>query len=152
MKNLKLRWMAKKPGKPVEELIFDIVYENADDRAAKELKLAQTLVKGYVEVVWIGGEVKGLINEEALYESMEGNCGFLGNIIFIRDSVEGDDVWFGSLTNEDIRKIKAWTIAHSNDLHPGNGRVQVLSGQAADEYRRKLHEHQKIKQEEWESF
>jgi hypothetical protein len=152
MKTLKLRWMAKKPGQPVEELTFDIEYEDAEDRAAKELKLAQILVKGYVEVVWIGGEIKGLVNEEAMYApDMEHNCGYLGNIVFIRESVEGDEVWFGSITDEDARKIKAWTIAHANEVHPGHG-VQVFSGQAADEYRKKLHEHQKMQQQEWESF
>lgn len=150
---LTLRWMTKEPNKPVEERNFDISYTDDDDRSAKELKLVQELVKGYVEVVWIGGSVKGLINEEALYDAnMKNNCGYLGNIVFIRESVEGDDVWFGSITDEDVRKIKAWTIAHANDLHPGNDGVQVLTGQAITDYRDRLHEHQKGQQQEWESF
>ena len=150
---LNIRWMVKKPGESVEELTFDISYKNAEDRAIKELKLAQTLTKGYVEAVWIGGDVKALINEEALYDkSMKDNCGFLGNIIFFRDEVDEDgNGWFGSVTDEDVRKIKAWTVAHTNDRHPGGG-VQVFSGQAAEDYRKKLHEHQKTQQQEWESF
>lgn len=152
MKTIKLRWMGKKPGESIEELTFDISYNDAEDRAAKELKLAKILVKGYVEVVWIGGKVKALINEEALYDkSMEDNCGFLGNIIFFSDEVD-ENGWFGSLTDEDIRKVKAWTIAHANDRHPGGAGVQVLSGQVADEYRRKLYELQKTQQQEWDSF
>lgn len=153
MKNLTLRWMIKEPNKPVEERNFNISYEDDEDRSAKELKLAQGLVNGYVEVVWIGGDVKGLVNEEAMYApDMEHNCGYLGNIVFMRESVEGDEVWFGSLTNDDMRKVKAWTIVHANDVHPGSAGVQVLTGQAADDYRKRLHKHQKDQQQEWESF
>ncbi len=149
MPKVRLRWAAKKPGQPVDELTFDIEYKNDDERSEKELKLAQQLVQGYVEVIWIGGNVKAIVNEEAMFrENMRPNCGFLGNIVFFR----GDSEWFGSLTDEDMRKIKAWTVTHDSDVHPGDVAPQVFFGQAAEEYRKSLEAAQKLQQQEWESF
>ncbi len=152
--NMNLRWMIKEPEKEVEERNFDISFEDSDERSKKELELAQDLVKGYIEVVWIGGSVKALVNEEAVYnESMQHNCGFLGNIVFFREVVTSDeDAWFGSLTDEDIRKIKIWALVHANDRHPGRVGMQFLGGAAAEEHLKKLHEHRERQQAEWESF
>ena len=144
-----LRWALKKPGQPVEEQVAEISYKNDDERSEKELKLAQQLVDGYVEVVWIGGDVKAIVNEEAMYrENMLPNCGFLGTIVFFR----GDSAWFGSLTDEDVRKLKMWTVTHENDVHPGDVPPQIFFGQAAEEYRKRLHDAQKLQQQEWESL
>lgn len=149
MKTVTHRWMVKEPNKPVKEENFKISFSDDDDRTKKELKLTQQLVKGYVEVVWIGGDVKALVNEEAVFDNkMEHNCGYLGTIVFFREEEDG----FGSLTDEDIRKIKAWTVVHNSDRHAGYTGVQVLTGEAADSYRKRLHEHQKMLQTEWESF
>jgi hypothetical protein len=153
MKTIDLRWMVKKPNQPVEEQKIEMSYEDDDNRANQELKLAQELVQGYVEVVWIGGDVKALINEEAMYNpAMAPNCGFLGNIVFFREIFDGQDAWFGSLTDDDIRKIKVWCLVHANDVHSGNVGIQVLTGKAADEYRKELNESQKRQQQEWDSF
>lgn len=153
MTKLNLRWMFKEPNKEVEEKNFEITFSNPDGRGSTELKLAQGLVKGYVEVVWIGGDVKGLVNEEAMYNpEFKPNCGFLGNIIFVREVVTKDDAWFGSLTDDDVRKIKAWTVVHANDVHPGSDSFRLLTGEAAENYRRRLFEHQKRQQEQWDSF
>jgi hypothetical protein len=149
MKKARLRWAAKKPGQPVDELTFDIEYKDDDERSEKELKLAQQLVQGYVEVVWIGGDVKILVNEEAMYNlNMKDNCGFLGNIVFFR----GDREWFGSLTNEDLRKVHKWCELHKDDKYSGNTGVQVFTGKAIEEYREKLKVVQKSQQLEWESL
>jgi len=153
MKTINLRWMFKEPNKPVEERNFNISFADEDERSEKELKLAQDLVKGYVEVVWIGGEVKAMVNEEAMYvPGMEPNCGFLGNIIFFREVMEDGEACWGSLTDDDVRKIKAWTITHESDIHPGNTAVQVLTGKDIDTYRQAMHELQKSKDQEWDSF
>lgn len=147
--DLKLRWAVKEPNKPLTDQYFEIQYKDDDERSEKELKLAQGLVGGYVEVVWIGGDVKILVNEEAMYApNMKHNCGFLGNIVFFR----GDSEWFDSLTNEDVRKVKKWCDLHNTDRHPGNFGVQVFTGKAMEDYREKLKAAQKNQQLEWESL
>jgi len=149
MKKLNLSWAIKKPGQPVEDVLISCSYKDDDDRSSQELKMAQELVGGYVEVVWIGGDVKILVNEEAMYNpDMKDNCGFLGNIVFFR----GDSEWFGSLTDDDLRKIHKWCDIHEKDRHPGNAGVQVLTGKAMEEYREKLKVAQKSQQLEWESL
>ncbi len=50
-KSLKLRWVVKEPNKPLAIQHFDIEYEDDEKRSELELKLAQGLVGGYVEMV-----------------------------------------------------------------------------------------------------
>lgn len=150
---MKLRWGIKEPDGSIEERNFEISFSDSDERAEKELKLVQEIVKGYVEMVWIGGEVQALVNEEAMYApDMKPNCGFLGTIIFVRNESDEEGSWWGSLTDEDFKKLKAWEVNHANDVHPSDFPPQVLTGTAMDHYRKRLADERKRQQVEWDSF
>lgn len=151
MKTLNLKWAVKEPNKPLEERKFKIEYENDDDRSAQELKLAQTLVGGYVEMVWIGGKVQALVDEDGMYKPLEHNCGFVGNIIFVHDEEGEDSNYWGSLTDDEVKKLQTWVKTREGLAHAADS-PKVLSGAAADEYRRRLSEARKMQQREWESF
>ncbi|MFY4731323.1 DUF3846 domain-containing protein [Nitrospira sp. BLG_2] len=147
-----IKWAVKEPNKPLEERKFEIQYENEDERSAKELKLAQTLVGGYVEMVWIGGKVQALVDEEGMYKPLEHNCGFVGTIVFVHDEEGEEGNFWGSLTEDELRKLDAWVAVHNGLQHPGNVGPKIFSGAAADEYRRLLAEDRKSQQRQWESF
>lgn len=132
--------MVKKPNEPVEEKTFEVDEDG-------HLELIQGLVEGYVEIVRIGGSVIAAINEEGMYKDFEVNCGFLGTIVFLR---ENEDQW-DSLTDEDLRKVKAWIVAHENDPHL-SGPIQFLEGQAMIDYKNRLLDNQRKKEMEWNSF
>ncbi len=149
--NKTLRLMIKEPDKPVEERTYEISFKDEEERAAEELKLAQQLVDGYVEVSAIGGDVIALINEDGMSQGLKHNCGFVGNIVFVHEIVEDDEVWWGSLTDDEIRKIKIWAKVNENEVHPGVG-IQIFTGEQADEYREKLREVARRREAQWYSF
>lgn len=140
-----MRLMVKEPNKPVEEKNIEVTEDN-------ELELMQGLVGGYIEVLHIGGDVKVIVNEEGMFKNLENNCGFLGTIVFVKEVFDNNNeaVW-GSLTSDDVRKVKAWTINHLSDQHI-SGPVQILQGEALIKYRNQLMDDCRRKQMEWESF
>ena len=148
MENLTLRWAVKEPNKPLEELNFEVKYDNNDERGHQELKLAQKLVGGYVECVHLGGEVKVLCNEDGLAKNLADNCGFVGTLVFVRDTLEEDEVYWGSLTDDDLRKLKIITVLREHMPHPRNG-PRVYAGEDADRYYRSLQEQAERNEQAW---
>lgn len=149
MKKLNLRWIVKESGKDAQEQIFEIIYKDEDDLTDKQLALAQKLVGGYVEVAWIGGDVKVLINEEGLINNLPPNCGFVGTIVFFHDDTVTE---WASLDDDEVRKIMAWTAVHGNDEHAGYS-MQVISGdENIAAYKKKLQEEGQRRQLEWETI
>ena len=152
MNTLNLRWVVKEPDKNAEERNFEIRYKDEDDLSEKQLKLAQDLVGGYVEVAWLGGEVKVLLNEDGLIKNLPSNCGFVGTLVFFHDTCDGVSDW-DSLSDEEVRKIMAWTTIHAHNVHPGYIGPQIITGdEAIAAYRKKLQkEGQKI-EDEWNAI
>lgn len=142
---MKFRIMVKQPNQPVEEKIFE--FKNQEELEEKELELMQGLVNGYIEVVRIGGDVQVILDEEGSGKNLETNCGFLGTVVFVKEDGEG----WGSLTDEDVRKVKAWTVAHEHDQYV-SGPIQILQGEAMINYKNRLFEESRKRQIEWDSF
>ena len=153
MKTLNFRWVVKEPDKNPEERNFTLRYYDEDDLTAKQLMLAQKLVGGYVEVAWLGGDVKVLINEEGLLNNLPANCGFVGTIVFFHDTCDGSIHEWDSLSDEEIRKVKTWIAIHGNDPHIGYTGMQIITeDEAIASYRQKLQQERQKREKEWNAI
>ena len=141
--------VVKEPGKTAE-------IRNIETKDV--LKTCQQLVGGYVEQVGIGPGVNILCNEDGLAMKLPDNCGFVGTLVFVQDRLVideyGDETYdWGSLSEENIHKAKAWCQRYEGAAHPNrSGKPRIISGKEAISYREQLTKivHEKIA--EWKSL
>ncbi len=149
----KLRWLVKEPAKSPEIQEFVIDYDDANDLCSKELKLAQKLVCGYVEVCQIAPGVTMLLNEEGIMQKLPDNCGFLGTLVFVGTELdtEGEETW-SSLDDENLRKCKVWLKTRENLKGNKQGGFSLIPEDKVNDYFHELDEYKRAKEEEWDSL
>ena len=112
------------------------------------LKFLQEAVGGYIECVPIGPDVSVYCNEDGIALGLKPNCcGFLGDIII--SATDADTGEPRSLTKAEIRKALAWLDKFAALEQPGEGAVEIRSGEEA---RRRLLEERCELQEIWKAL
>jgi hypothetical protein len=146
-----LRWLVKEAGQEPVVTDYSVNYDDDNDRCSKELRLAQSLVGGYVEMYPVGPQVALLLNEDGISMNLPENCGFLGTIVFVGVKIDndGEEIWY-SLNEEQIRKCKAWA-ERRKDAKPDRSLPTIVSLDQ-ETWLRSLENQARARLEEWESL
>jgi hypothetical protein len=124
------------------------------------LDTVQKLVGGgknaYVEQVGIGPGVTILVDEDGLAKDLPDNCGYVGNLVFVQDVFISDEEGYdwGSLDENNVRKVLAWCVRHAKDVQPNKDRRPhiMTDPKQIEEHRRRLKADAQAKLVEWESL